>query len=166
MFPMSLSKSIKNTHSTQLLASRKSRYTCPTKQSGSMIVMALFAIIVLALLAGTLINMISASSNSVLYEVYGVRAKNAAQAGVQELAMRAFPLGTGPQQCNQVISSPASFSSIAGFQACDFSAICTTEDINFNGEAYRYYRFSSTGSCLLNDIVVSRTLSVDAMQEN
>ncbi|MFT6087014.1 MAG: MSHA biogenesis protein MshP [Glaciecola sp.] len=131
-----------------------------------MIVMALFAIIVLALLAGTLINMISTSSNSVLFEVYGVRAKNAAQAGIQELAMTAFPLGTGPQQCNQVISSPASFSSITGFQECDFSARCVTEDINFNGEDYRYYRFSSTGSCGFNGIVVSRTLSVDAMQEN
>jgi MSHA biogenesis protein MshP len=131
-----------------------------------MIVMALFAIIVLALLAGTLMNMISTSSNTVLYEVYGVRAKNAAQAGIQELAMTAFPLGTGPQQCNQVTSSPTSFSSIGGFQACDFSARCTTEDISFNGEDYRYYRFSSTGSCEFNSIVVSRTLSVDAMQEN
>jgi MSHA biogenesis protein MshP len=166
MFPMSLSKSIKNTQSAQLLAPRHNRHTRDAKQSGSMIVMALFAIIVLALLAGTLINMISTSSNSVLFEVYGVRAKNAAQAGIQELAMTAFPLGTGPQQCNQVISSPASFSSITGFQECDFSARCTTEDINFNGEDYRYYRFSSTGSCALNGIVVSRTVSVDAMQEN
>jgi MSHA biogenesis protein MshP len=166
MFPMSLSKSIKNTQSTQLFAPRHNRHTCSAKQRGSMIVMALFAIIVLALLAGTLINMIGTSSNSVLFEVYGVRAKNAAQAGIQELAMTAFPLGTGPQQCNQVISSPASFSSITGFQECDFSARCVTEDINFNGEDYRYYRFSSTGSCGFNGIVVSRTLSVDAMQEN
>jgi MSHA biogenesis protein MshP len=163
---MSRSKSMKNAYYAPLLTSNKSRHTCLTKQSGSMIVMALFAIIVAALLATTLINMLSASSNSVLYEVYGVRAQKAAQAGVQELSMSAFPLGTGPQQCNQVISSPASFSSITGFQACDFSARCTTEDINFNGEDYRYYRFSSTGTCILNDIVVSRTLSVDAMQEN
>ena len=166
MLPMSLSKSSTNKGPTTLLASKKSRHGNPAKQRGSMIVMALFAIIVLALLAGTLINMLSASSNSVLYEVYGVRAKNAARAGIQELAMSAFPIGTGPQICDQVIASPASFSSIAGFQGCDFSARCTTEDINFNGEAHRYYRFSSTGSCLLNDIVVSRTLSVDAMQEN
>jgi MSHA biogenesis protein MshP len=166
MFPMSLSKSVKKTHTKRLLTSRKSSHRWHVNQNGSMIVMALFAIIVLALLAGTLINMVSTSSNSVLYEVYGVRAKNAARAGIQELAMTAFPLGTGPQQCNQVISSPTSFSSITGFQACDFTARCITEDINFKGENYRHYRFSSTGSCGFSDIVVNRTLSVDAMQEN
>lgn len=163
---MCLSKSTKNTHAMQLLRYRNSRYRWAQRQHGSMIVMALFAIIVLALLAGTLVNMISTSSNSVLYEVYGVRAKNAAQVGIQELAMASFPLGTGPQQCNQVIANSATFGSISGFQACEFSARCTTTDINFNGEDYRYYRFSSTGSCGLDGVVVSRTLSVDAMQEN
>ncbi|GAC29617.1 hypothetical protein [Brumicola pallidula] len=166
MFPMCLSKSTKNTHAMQLLRYRKNRCRGAEHQRGSMIVMALFAIIVLALLAGTLVNMISTSSNSVLYEVYGVRAKNAAQVGIQELAMASFPLGTGPQQCNQVIANSATFGSISGFQACEFSARCTTTDINFNGEDYRYYRFSSTGSCGLDGVVVSRTLSVDAMQEN
>lgn len=131
-----------------------------------MIVMALFAIIVLALLAGTLVNMTSSSSNSVLYEVYGVRAKNAAHAGIQDLAMAAFPLNSGPQQCNQVITSPSSLSSISGFQSCQFTARCSTTDINFDGEDYRYYRFSSTGSCGFDGVVVSRTVSVDAMQEN
>jgi MSHA biogenesis protein MshP len=163
---MYLSKNTENTAAMQSLRYQNSRYRCAQRQHGSMIVMALFAIIVLALLAGTLVNMISTSSNSVLYEVYGVRAKNAAQVGIQELAMASFPLGTGPQQCNQVIANSATFGSISGFQACEFSARCTTTDINFNGEDYRYYRFSSTGSCGLDGVVVSRTLSVDAMQEN
>ena len=136
------------------------------KQRGSMIVMALFAIIVLALLAGVLVNMLRTSSNTLLYEVYGVRAKNAAQAGIQEIAMDAFPLSSGPQICNQVIASPASFSNINGFQACQFTARCSTSDINFNGEDFRLYRYSSTGTCGFDDIVVSRTVSVDAMQEN
>ncbi len=137
-----------------------------SRQGGSMIIMALFAIIVLALLAGTLVNMISSSSNSVLYEIYGVRAKNAAQAGIQELAMASFPLGTGPQQCNQVIASTASFANISGLETCQFTARCSTADINFNGEDYRHYRYTSTGSCGFDGVVVSRTLSVDAMQEN
>jgi MSHA biogenesis protein MshP len=131
-----------------------------------MIVMALFAIIVLALLAGVLVNMLSTSSNTVLYEVYGVRAKNAAQAGIQELAMSSFPLSSGPQACNQTITSPASFATINGFQACQFTARCSSSDINFNGEDFRLYRYSSTGTCGFDDIVVSRTVSVDAMQEN
>lgn len=169
MFLMCPSKSIKATQSSKAAlsltyASRRARTAAC--QSGSMIVMALFAIIVLALLAGTLVNMLSTSSNSVLFEVYGVRAKNAAQAGIQELAMTSFPLGTGPQLCNQVIANPATFASISGFQSCQFIARCTTTDINFNGVDYRYYRFSSTGSCGFDGVVVSRTVSVDAMQEN
>jgi len=163
------SKSINNTKAVEAAASLAyphKRVRTATRQSGSMIVMALFAIIVLALLAGTLVSMLSTSSNSVLFEVYGVRAKNAAQAGIQELAMASFPLGAGPQLCNQVIVNPATFASISGFQTCQFSARCTTTDINFNGGDYRYYRFSSTGSCGFDGVVVSRTVSVDAMQEN
>ncbi|AEP28500.1 type II secretory pathway component [Glaciecola nitratireducens FR1064] len=172
MFLMCPSKSIKAIKATNANKARSSLTYMSSgarkaaRQSGSMIVMALFAIIVLALLAGTLVNMLSTSSNSVLFEVYGVRAKNAAQAGIQELAMTAFPLGAGPQLCNQVIVNPATFASIPGFQSCQFTARCTTSDINFNGEDYRYYRFSSTGSCGFDGVVVSRTVSVDAMQEN
>ena len=134
------------------------------QQSGSMIVMALFAIIVLALLAGVLVNMISTSSNTVLYEVYGVRAKNAANAGIQELAIASFPLGSSPQQCNQVIVSPSTFSAIQGFENCEFSARCTSTDISFESENYRSFKFTSTGTCGFSDVVVSRTVSVDAMQ--
>jgi MSHA biogenesis protein MshP len=159
-------KSNKQLKGKRLVAYQMNDYRSAKKQTGSMIVMALFAIIVLALLAGTLVSMISSSSNSVLYEVYGVRAKNAAQSGIQEVAMAAFPLGAGPQICNQVINSPASFSTISGFQSCQFTARCTTTDVNFNGADYRYYRFSSTGSCGFDGLVVNRTVSVDAMQEN
>lgn len=152
--------------SKHLLTSRVRQGAKVSKQQGSMIVMALFAIVVLALLAGTLVNMISASSNSVLFEVYGVRAKNAAKAGIQEVAMASFPLGTGPQLCNQTISSAANFSTITGLESCQFTARCTTTDINFNGDDYRHYRFTSAGSCGFDGVVVSRSLSVDAMQEN
>jgi len=163
---MCLSKSINLTEAALSPTYASSRASNASRQGGSMIVMALFAIIVLALLAGTLVNMLSTSSNSVLFEVYGVRAKNAAQAGIQELAMTSFPLGAGPQLCNQVIVNPGTFASISGFQSCQFTARCSTTDISFNGEDYRYYRFSSTGSCGFDGVVVSRTVAVDAMQEN
>ncbi|MBF7073701.1 type II secretory pathway component [Glaciecola sp. MH2013] len=134
------------------------------KQAGSMIVMALFAIIVLALLAGVLVNMLSASSNTVLYEVYGVRAKNAANAGIQELGLVSFPLNSAPQLCNQVLSSPLSFASINGFENCQFTARCSSSDINYGSETHRYFKFTSTGTCGFGDVIVSRTVSVDAMQ--
>jgi len=59
-----------------------------------------------------------------------VRAKNAAQAGISEWQWPHSPLGTGPQLCNQVLSSPAILLPISGSKMA-FSATCTTEDISF-----------------------------------
>jgi len=134
-------------------------------QRGSMVVMALFLIIVVGLLAGTLISIVSASSNSTIYQVYGLRAQQAAQTGVQNLLQASFPVGGLAQSCNQTVTNPASMSAVNGLQACSYSASCVTEAITFANVDYLYFKYSSTGSCVLNNSVISRTLSVDAMQE-
>jgi MSHA biogenesis protein MshP len=136
------------------------------RQRGSMLVMALFVLIVLALLAGTMITIISGSSKTVIHEVYGLRAQHAAQAGLETLIAQSFPVGTEAQVCNITASSSSSFSTIAGFRNCRFDAQCTSSQIDFDGQTHRYYRFASTGFCEIGEGVVSRTLFVDAMQEN
>jgi MSHA biogenesis protein MshP len=136
------------------------------RQRGSMLVMALFVLIVLALLAGTMITIISGSSKTVIHEVYGLRAQHAAQAGLETLIAQSFPVGANAQVCNITASSSNSFSNIAGFQNCRFDAQCTSSQIDFAGQTHRYYRFASTGLCEIGEGVVSRTLYVDAMQEN
>lgn len=136
-----------------------------SKQSGSMVIMALFLIIVVGLLAVTLISIVSASSNSSIHQVYGLRAQQAAQSGVQSLLQASFPAGGAAQSCNQTISNPASMSSVEGLQSCSFSATCETDSIAFANVDYLYFKYTSTGSCVINNSVISRTLSVDAMQE-
>lgn len=136
-----------------------------TKQRGSMLVISLFVIIVLALLGLTMTRMISASSQSTIVEVYGLRALTAAQTGAQLLLEQSFPLNSAATACNTTIASPASFSTIEGFTSCQYSASCTTEPVSIAGVVNNYYRFSSVGQCNVGDIIVSRQVSLDAMQE-
>lgn len=138
---------------------------CLNQQAGSMLVMALFVLVVLSLLAGTMITIISGSSKSVVHEVYGLRAQQAAQAGIQTLIATSFPIGSAAVACATTVNSSPSFTNIEGFRNCSYSASCSSQDITFNGEDYRHYSYSSSGFCDTGDGIVSRTLFVDAMQE-
>jgi MSHA biogenesis protein MshP len=138
----------------------------PHKQRGSMLVMSLFILVVLTMLAGTMITIISGSTKSTVHEVYGVRAQQAAHAGIESLVASSFPVGAQAQMCSTTLNSGSSFSNIPGFANCRFTASCSSSDISFNSANYRYYRYSSTGFCDAGEGVVSRTLYVDAMQED
>lgn len=139
----------------------------PSKQcqQGNMIIMALFVIVVIGLLSAALVKIISTASNTMLHQVYGLRAQQAAQVGVQQLLQSSFPVGLTPTSCNQTVSSPASLGNVPGLQACAFQATCETNTLSFANVDYLYFKFTSTGSCTIDTNVVSRTLSVDAMQE-
>ncbi|MFW8591795.1 type II secretory pathway component [Glaciecola sp. 2405UD65-10] len=130
-----------------------------------MTVIALFVIVVAGMLAGALIKTISAASNTMLHQVYGIRAQQAAQAGVQSLLQSSFPVGATPVACNQTVTSPAAFSAVNGLANCSFQARCTSKTVQFGNIDHLVYRFSSTGACTVDTDVVSRTISVDSVQE-
>ena len=134
-------------------------------QQGNMIVLALFIIVVGGLLSASMIKALNASSASTIQQVYGLRAQLAAQSGVQQLLQASFPVGGTAQACNQTISSPASFSNIEGLRSCTYQASCSSKTITFSNIDYEYYKFSSTGSCEVDSAVVSRTISVDAIND-
>lgn len=138
------------------------------KQQGSMIVMSLFIIVVVSLLAAALINIVSASSSNSIHQIYGLRAQQAAKAGIDEMLFRSFPDSDTALACNSGavrITSPNTFSNITGLNNCSYSAQCVTQTITFANVERLYFKFSSTGSCQIDSNVVSRTLSVDAVQE-
>ncbi|MFC3123033.1 type II secretory pathway component [Agaribacter flavus] len=137
----------------------------PNKQAGSMTVIALFIMLVLTLLVFTMISVLTSSSATAVQEVYGLRARQAAKVGLQALTSQSFPIGSSTQSCNTSISSPVSFAQINGFRGCSYQARCTSETIVFGGLSYDYFKYSSVGRCDLADSVISRTLSVDAIQE-
>lgn len=136
-----------------------------SQQRGSMLVISLFVILVLALLGVAMTRMIAATSQATVVEVSGLRALTAAQSGAQVLLQQTFPLNSPIQVCSTTITSPTGFSDIEGLTGCSYIATCTTESVNKNGVANNYYRFSSIGQCVVGDIIVSRQISLDAMQE-
>lgn len=127
--------------------------------------MTLFVIIILAFLGVTMVNLLSSSNQSVVYEVLGARAKMAAQSGVQRLLSTAFPLNSGIANCNTTVVSNAAFSTGSGLENCSYQATCTTTQVVKQNVDYNYYRFESTGICQANDIWTSRSVELDAFEE-
>jgi MSHA biogenesis protein MshP len=134
------------------------------KQQGSMLVMSLFIIIVLAMLGATMAQITMASNRAVITDMSGLHARNAAQVGLELLGQQSFPLNNPIAVCATTVSQPAGFTNIPGFGNCRFTASCTTESIWKGPQEHYYYRFSSTGECDVGNTIVSRTLSVDALE--
>lgn len=131
------------------------------KQRGSMLVIALFIIIVLAILASTMLTMFAASADSVVSEVYGQRALNAARSGVEQAVSGAFPL-SGASNC------PANynftFTNTPGLGNCSYTSACDVVSVDDSGDVYQYFRITAQGSCIAGDTVVSRNVSVEGIQ--
>lgn len=129
-----------------------------------MLIISLFVIVVLSLLGVTLMKTLGAASESVIYEIYGVRALNAAKAGIEANIARVFPVdGTSPV-CGS-LNSAAAFSQLDGLKNCRYESRCTQDNVVVNGMLTRtYYRFNSQGICDAGNMLVSRSVSVDAMQ--
>ncbi len=135
------------------------------KQSGNMLILALFIIVVLGGLAMSLIGSVSSASNSSLQHIYGLRALNSADAGIERLLLSTFPLNTPPQVCNQTLNSDSQFSTVSGLQSCSYQAVCETQSIRFTGRDYLAYKFSSTGVCTVGQEVFSRLIYAESVRE-
>jgi len=135
------------------------------KQKGSALVLALFIMIVMTLLGTALVRMISSNAETIVYEVLGTRAYQAAQAGAQRKLSEVFPLNATtppmpptPGQC--LGSKSYDFSAIVGLENCKASDVeCiigpTVQDIT-------YYTVISTGQCNIAGVFTSRTIEIEA----
>jgi len=125
-------------------------------QNGSMLVIALFVIIVLALLGLTMIRLLSSSSEAIVHEVLGQRALNAARAGIECAVANEF--GSG---CNHAISK--TFTGVSGLENCSYNVTPTSKLIEDGSKSFTYLSYSATGQCTAGKINVTRLLFVDAM---
>ncbi|WP_082633097.1 hypothetical protein [Lacimicrobium alkaliphilum] len=141
-------------------------------QRGSMLVISLFVIVVMALLVLTLIRLLSASGDSLIYEVYGLRAHQAAKSGLELKLTEVFPLcplgsvnpvcADGSRNLPSACDADTTLSfALQGLQNCSVSSSCSVDN---TGDS-RYYQFTSTGTCEAGDAVTARTVSVDARVE-
>lgn len=142
---------------------------CPSllnkHQNGSMLLTAIFVLIVMSLLGLTLTRLLSASSDAVTHEVYGIKAMNAAQSGLQRKIADAFPLDGSAALCDGAGESPLNLAlnNIVGLENC--SAVATCTQTSYDGGDMIYYRFMSTGTCIAGNNVTSRTVAVDGKVE-
>ncbi len=128
-------------------------------QRGSMLVIALFVIIVLALLGLTMTRLLSSSSEAIIHEVLGQRALNAARAGIECAVADEFGAGC--------IADPTfkAFSGVAGLENCEYRVVeDTPKTITDGSKTFSYLTFTSTGQCRAGKINVTRFVYVDAMQ--
>ena len=142
------------------------KYICATRpkqtglktQSGNMLMMSVFTIVVLGFLGLAMARLLATSSSSLLYEVYGLRALNAARSGLDEKVLHVFATQeSDPVACTTAL--PTKTFVVDGLRNCSVTAICTVTTV----DSTNYYRFESTGTCELEaeGIVVSRTLAID-----
>jgi MSHA biogenesis protein MshP len=132
----------------------------PSSHQGSMLIIALFVIIVLALLGLTMTRLLSSSSETIIYEVLGQRAINAARSGIECAVADEFGAG-----CD----NPAfkDLSGVVGLENCSYRVVeATPKTITDGGRTFTYLTFTGTGQCTAGKINVTRIVYVDAMLEN
>ncbi|MCQ8847918.1 type II secretory pathway component [Alteromonas stellipolaris] len=134
-------------------------------QRGSMLVMALFIMIVLALLGLTLASSLSSTGNKVAADNLGFRAQLATQAGMEHIKATANPAGATPLSCNGTINSPASFGQVRGLEGCAYQASCQTSTTTIAGVNYYFYRFASTAQCTASELISAHTQTDSMMIE-
>ena len=140
---------------------------------GSALMIALFVILVMALLGSAILNMQRTSSEAIAQEVLGTRALAAARSGMQISLKQLFP-PTGGTSCASGNVSYR-FRSLQGLNNCSVAIVCNSYATDDKGTAttdddITYYRLVSTGSCGAGDVandntdvvVSSRTIQVEA----
>ena len=139
-----------------------------SNQRGSMLIIALFVIIVLALLGLTMTRLLSSSSDAIIHEVLGQRALNAARSGLECSLAEHFkpdpidPLDPIITVCAHFLSK--TFSGVAGLENCNYAVPLPTSTPIVDGtKNLNYLTFTSTGQCTAGNINVTRVIYVDVM---
>lgn len=143
---------------------RYQQYSLKNNQSqqGSMLVIALFVIIVFALLGLAMTRLLSASSDTIIHEVLGQRALNAARAGIECAIAETFKTDPSTTVCAQNLSH--TFNGVPGLDNCNYTASSpTSKAIDDGVNTYTYLAFTSTGQCTAGNINVTRVIFVDVM---
>jgi MSHA biogenesis protein MshP len=147
----------------------------PSRQVGSTLVMAIFILIVFVLLGSAMMRILSASSETIAFEVVGTRAYSAAQTGLQWRLQQIFTLGPVTLHCDgaPVTGSAEGYVSndvggpdgdfdlkgISGLKNCAITALICED---FKHEGVTYYSVKSTGQCAIGSEFTSRTVEVQA----
>ncbi|KER64774.1 MSHA biogenesis protein MshP [Aeromonas hydrophila] len=137
-------------------------------QRGSAIMVALFVIVIMALLAAAMGRFLVDSGDKHTVEVRGVRALMAAQSGLEVALYRLYPNGEWQGQASRCAPIELDFTE-PGLAECQASITCNKVAVSAAGGTQTGYRFRSEGRCgspsqsgANPDFAVSRTLVAEA----
>lgn len=137
------------------------------KQQGSMLVIALFIIVVMSLLVGSMSKLLQSSSETISLEVLGTRAFFAAQTGMESAVALIYPLDI--QDVNDSVAACTSpifattFSQAQGLLNCNVTVSCSSRESTIEAGVYHFW-LSSTGSCGGGETTTLRTIEMEVWQ--
>ncbi|MGU5757570.1 MSHA biogenesis protein MshP [Aeromonas caviae] len=137
-------------------------------QRGSAIMIALFVIVIMALLAAAMGRFLVDSGEKNTVEVRGVRALMAAQSGLEIALYRLYPNNSWTAQQCPASATTTTFA-LPGLVNCQAIVTCKQLNVSAAGATRTGYRFSSEGRCgdpgVNNgpnpDFAVSRTVEAE-----
>lgn len=130
------------------------------RQAGNMMMMAIFTIVILGFVGLGITRIFGTSADALVYEVYGLRALNAARSGLDDIVLQVFTnQASDPAFCTAASDPDNRIDfTVSGLENCHAQFGCAVNQIGDTN----YYRFESQGTCEIDNIVVSRTIAIDA----
>ena len=130
-------------------------YYKPPSQKGFSLPIAIFILVIMALIATAAVSIFTKSLDSVNQEVLSTRAFYSAESGAQQALGQLFPLGGGAANC--AATSSLNFNS-TGLNNCQANMTCSAVTIGTE----TFYTISSTGTCATGDTTTVRQIQIMA----
>jgi len=126
-----------------------------TSQKGFSLPIAIFILVIMALIATAAVSIFTKSLDSVNQEVLSTRAFYSAESGAQQVLGQLFPLGGGAANCAATLS--LNFNS-TGLNNCQANMTCSAVTIG----AETFYTINSIGTCNTGDTTTIRQIQIMA----
>jgi MSHA biogenesis protein MshP len=139
------------------------------RQQGSMLIVALFIIVVMGLLVAALSRLVISSTDMVSTEVLGARAFFAAQSGLEIGLAKLYPLQRKTSASDStaigeaMVCEPKDYDfSVSGLAQCKAQVSCVESNDPTTGT--KHYYLTSIGKCQQSSFTTSRTLEMEVWQ--
>jgi MSHA biogenesis protein MshP len=129
---------------------------CRRSQRGFSLPVAIFILVIMALLGAAMVTIMQNSQQSVATAVLSTRAFFSAQTGAQSALGQLFPLNGGAANC--LASYPTINYTTSGLAGCTAVVSCSGSTIG----SKTYYTLRSTGTCDVSDNRAVRQIEMQA----
>lgn len=129
------------------------------RQSGSVLIIAIFVILFGTLILLALARLTTSSSTTLIYEVQGQRSYWLAKSTLDLGFVQLFPLNQAAQSCTAVNTSMRNWNS-DDWAGCRSQLTCDDETV----DGKKWYLLTSTAWCGDGDLLTSRVLSAEASE--